>query len=278
MDESTARFHRGLVELRAYLLEFDEASLARAVRHLRTSARLSPGNADHWVALGFALDAREDADGALTAMRRAAALDPADEEAEVFVLTLLAEAGRESEALLAIEELAVRTEVDLESLRRDLVAAEMPVDARTLLANGFLRARSFVRSRLEDLMDRAERSNSVRDGGPEAELEDCHRRRAELEREIAPAAVPADLRHLIPWVLRLGVGDDPCRALLIEQLSAKDSAEALQDLGENASAIHAWLDAFSEGSLPPAAAAFMYTLLAAEEIKADLSDGPGDEP
>jgi tetratricopeptide (TPR) repeat protein len=264
--ESAALYDRGLVELRHYMTDFDDADLARAVGYFRTATQLSPGNANYWVGLGFALDTKAEYNAALTAMRRATELDPADEEAKVFVLTLLAEAGLETEALPATEELAARTGVDIELLRRDLVAAGMPVDARTILSNGFLHPRNFVRSRLEDAADRAERSIASWDSHLEADLEDCHDRRAELEREVELDRVPPNLRDLVPWVLRLGVGDDPCRAILIDELTQDERDEALQDFREYASAVHAWLDSFGEGSLPPEAAAFMYALLAAEEM------------
>ena len=266
--DSAARFALGLRELSDYLLHFDEAGLTRAVDAFRIATRLSPANAGYRVALGFALDARGDSDAALAAMRRATELDPEDEETEVFVLTLLAEAGRESEALTAIDDLAKRTGLDIESLGREVADAGMPVDARTLLANGFIHARNFIRSRLDDAIDRAERSNAAAGSQSDTELEDCLERRAELEREIDPGLIPSNLRHLLPWVFRLGVGDDPCRALLIGELTEDESAEALRDFDAHAAAVHAWLDSFGDDSLPTEAAAFMYSLLALEEMKA----------
>lgn len=266
-SESAARFDRGLVELRCYQMQFDEAALARAVASFRAATQLSPGTSEYWVALGFALDAKDDPGAALAALRRATELDPADEEAEVFVLTLLAEAGLEAEALSGIEAVADRTGVDLDSLRREIQEAEMPLDARALLENGFLRPRNFVRSRLDDAMDRAERALDPLGSGLEADLEDCRDRLAELEREIEPDAVPAAFRHLVRWVLRLGVGDDPCRALLIDELKQDERAEVMRDFEEHAAAIHTWLDSFDDGAFPAEATAFMYSLLALEEMK-----------
>lgn len=275
--KSTALFKRGLVELGHFLMYFEDAVLARAVGYFQSATRLSPGNANYWIGLGFALDIKGDANAALVAMRRAAELDPADEEAEVFVLTLLAELGLETEALSRTEELAARTGVDLESLRHDLIVADMPVDTLTILRNGFLCPRNFVRSRLEDAIDRAERSNAARDSHLEIELEDCHDRRAKLEREVELDRVPPALRQLVPWVLRFGVGDDPCRAILVDELTQDERDQALRDLREYGSEVHAWLDSYDEGSLPPEAAAFMYALLAAEEMHTELPNGWRDE-
>ena len=264
--ESASRFDLGLVELKRFLVDFDETDLERAIDYFRTATQLCSGNANYWVGLGFALDMKDESNAALDAMRRATELDPADEEAEVFVLTLLAEAALETEALSGLEELAARTGFDLDSLRHDLVAAKMPVDALTILKNGFLHPRNFVRSRLEDAMDRVELSNASCGSHGEDNLDDCHDRLSELEREVALDRVPQILRHLIPWVIRLGVGDDPCRAILVAKLTRDERDEALQDFREYHSAVHAWLDSFGEGALSSEASAFMYTLLAIEEM------------
>ena len=264
--KSMALFNRGLIELGRFLMDFEGAALARAVGYFHSATRLSPGNANFWVGLGFALDIKDEANAALVAMRRAAELDPADEEAEVFVLTLLAEAGLETEALSRIEALAARTGVDIESLRQDLIMADMPVDTLAILQNGFLHPRNFVRSRLEDAIDRVERSNATRDSHVEIEIEDCHDRRAELEHEFETERVPPALRQLVPWVLRFGVGDDPCRAILVNELTQDEKDQAIRDLREYGSEVHLWLDSYGEGSFSSEAAAFMYALLAVEEM------------
>lgn len=264
--ESEARFNRGLIELERFLLHFEDAALVSAIGYFQSATRLSPSNANYWVGLGFALDLNHDPNAALVAMRRAAELDPADAEAEVYVLTLLAEAGLEAEALSGTEEMAARTGVNLEALRRDLVAAEMPVDALTLLSNGFLRPRNFIRSRLDDAIDRAERSNADWDGNVDIDLQDCYDRRAELEHEVELDRVPPALRQLVPWVLRVGIGDGPCRAILVDELTQDERDRSFRDFQEYGSEVHAWLDSYGEGSLPPEAAAFMYALLAMEEM------------
>ncbi len=264
--ESAALFNRGLVELGRYNMAFDEAALTRAVGYFYSATRISPGIANYWVGLGFVLDIKDDASAALAAMRHAAELDPADEEAAVYVLTLLAEAGQETEALSGAEALASRTGVDLESLRRDLIEANMPVNALSILQNGFLRPRNYVRSRLDDAINRAERADASRNDHDKIELKECHDRRAELEREVELESVPPTLHQLIPWVLRLGVGDGPCRSLLVNELTQDEREQALRDFQEYAAKVHAWLDSYHESSLPPEAAAFMYASLAAEEM------------
>lgn len=264
--ESAARFDRGLIRLRGYLTGFDDAGLERALRHFRIAARMSPKNANYWVGLGFALDLQDESAAALAAMRRAHQLEPADEEAEVFVLTLLAQTGQETEALSGIAELAARSGVDIQLLRRDLAAAGMRDDALTLLYNGFLHPRNFVRSRLEDAMDRVERFDASKGKLVEADPDDCRDRLTALEREVEAGRVPSSLRHLIPWVLRLGVGDDPCRAMLVEGLTAEEREEVILDFRGFAASVHTWLDSFDAGSMPPEAAAFMYALLAVEEM------------
>lgn len=265
-NQSEERFNAGLVELRRYLSDFDEAGLERAAGLFRAATRLSPSQPDYWVGLGYVLDMREEPEAALAAMRRAQELDTTDEEAEVYVLTLLAEAGDEAAALSGIEGLAARTDVDLKQLKQELAAAEMPIDALTILKNGFIYPRNFVRSRLEDLMDRAERSQGSSKKQVEADLEECREQLAELEREFDSARVPPDFRELVTWVLRLGVGDDPSRALLAETLSENEKDRFVRELRQLDVAVNAWLDSFSDKPLTPEAAAFMYTLLAAEEI------------
>jgi len=128
-------------ELHQYLFHFEEASLPRTVDAFRLATSLDPDSAGHWAQLGYSLDASDLPREALVAFRRAGEIDPADEEVEVFVHTLLSELGPEREAMSAVDALAKRNGVDLESLRRDLTAAGVPVDARSLLMNGFIRAR-----------------------------------------------------------------------------------------------------------------------------------------
>jgi len=261
-------FDRGLIELKLFLTDFNDSALEHAINFFRTATQLSPENANYWVSLGFALDMKDEPEGALTAMRRANKLDPTDEEVEVFVLTLLAEAGMEDEALSGIKELATRTSIDIESIRLGAIAIEMPSEALTLLKNGFIHPRNFIRSRLEDAMDQIERSKVSWKKLHLAELEDCYDRRTAIEQEINLDQIPSGLHDLVPWVLRLGVGDDPCREMLIKELSQDEKDAALQCIRDHASAVEDWLDSYGSKPLSSGAAAYMYTLLAAEEMNA----------
>ena len=263
-----AGFDRGLAELHQYLFHLDEAALPRAVEAFRSATALAPDNADHWAALGFALDSSDVPGEAMAALQRARDVDPEDEEVEVFILTLQSELGPEREAMAAVEALAKRSGVDLESLRRDLTAADMPVDSRALLMNGFLRARNFLRSRLEDAIERSQRRRDPEewDRQAEAERRECGERQEELRNNIDPEGVPVPLRDVTPWAIRLGVGDDVCRSTLAEQLTPGERSALQGVIREHTTAIHAWLDTFGDEPMTPEAAAFMYLLLGVEEM------------
>jgi len=256
-----AAYAHGLVALERYLVHLDDAALPGAIEAFQSATTLEPERADSWIALGFALDAAGRPENALAALRRAAGLDPDDREVEVFVMTLLSEGGAEEEALATVRAAARRTGLDLDTLEAELTAAGMPVDSDTLIRNGFVHARSFVRSRLEDEMDRA---------GPGARTQqDCSGMREELRRDVDPARVPASFRGLTAWAIRLGVGDDYCRTRLTERLTAAEKAEVRRAVTERASEIQAWVDTFEPGALPAEAAAFTYLLLGVEEMAPD---------
>ena len=143
-------YHLGLAELHQYLFHFKEAALPRAVKAFERATVLEAGNASYWTAFGFALDAQDLPGEAIVALRQAHQLDPEDEQVEVFVLTLLSELGPEPEAMAAVEAFAERKGINLASYRKQLAEADMPVNARALVMNGFVRARNFLRSTLED--------------------------------------------------------------------------------------------------------------------------------
>ncbi len=263
-----ARFDTGLYELDRYLFHFEEAALPRALEAFRLATVVAPDNAEHWAALGFALDASDRPGDALTALRRANEVDPADEEVEVFILTLHSELGPEREAMAAVESFAKRQGVDLESVRRDLMDADMPVDARALLMSGFLRARNFLRSRLQDAIDRSERRRDPEEWARQAEAEqrECRERQEELRNSIDPDRVPAGLRDVAPWAISLGVGDDVCRSLLAERLTPGERSALLSVIQKHATSIDSWLDTFGDDPMSPEAAAFMYLRLCGEEM------------
>ena len=261
------QYRRGLAELDRYLFDFESGSLAHAVEAFRLATDHGSHTSSYWVGLGFALDASDSPREALTAFERAYALDPEDEEVEVFVLTLLSELGPEKEALAAVEARAERTGVDLESLRSELAEAEMVCDARTLVMNAFIRARNFVRSRLEDEIERLRRAQDPDDWARQgdADEQNCVQLQAELESSMDAECVPEGFREVTPWAVRLGVGDDVCRSTLVENLTASERSEVLGVIGDHATSIHRWLDGFEDRPLTPEAGAFMYLLLGLEE-------------
>jgi hypothetical protein len=79
--------------------------------------------------------------------------------------------------------------------------------------------------------------------------------------------VPEPLRAVAVWASRYGVGDDHCRPLLLARLRRAERLQLIREVGEQADAIHAWLDSFGDGPMPTEAAAFMYLALGVEEIR-----------
>jgi hypothetical protein len=80
------------------------------------------------------------------------------------------------------------------------------------------------------------------------------------------AKVPADLRDLVPYAQRWGIGDDVARSERIQKASAAERSELRAAFGRRQARITAWLDSFGQGAMPDEAAAFMYTQLAIEEM------------
>jgi hypothetical protein len=80
-----------------------------------------------------------------------------------------------------------------------------------------------------------------------------------------PAKVPADLRDLIPFAQRWGIGDDVVRAERFQQATETERSELRAAFGPRQARITAWLDSFGQGVMPDEAAAFMYAQLAIEE-------------
>lgn len=264
-----AAFTRGLAELDRYLFELQEAALPHALEAFRSAVTLQPDHPTAWIALGFALDAADRPEEALAALQRAARLAPDDHQVEVFIITLLSEAGAEREALAAILTAADRSGVDIKALEHELSASGLPVDSNTLLRNGFIRARNFVRSRLEDEIDQMRKN-----ADPEewerlkgVERQECSDMLVELESSFELARVPPRFHELSSWATRLGVGDDPCRAMVAEALTDTERRRVVQAVDPRADEIQRWIDTFNPGSLSAEAAAFMYLLLCVEEIR-----------
>lgn len=261
-------FDRGLFQLDQYLFHFDDAALPQAVDAFRLATTLGQDNADHWVALGFSLDAADATGEALLTLQQAQKVNPHDEEIEIFALTLLPELGPEFEAIVAVEALAERKGVDLDLLRRDLAEVDLPVDSLTLLLNGFLRARNFVRSRLEDSIERSRRTRNPEQWSREIESKrrECREMQEELQSNFDLNQVPVELRDDSSWAIRIGVGDDVCRSMLMKYLTADEHAALSCKIQKQATSIHTWLDEFENEPMTTEAAAFMNLLLALEEM------------
>lgn len=267
MTDSLDQYETGLDRLSRHLRDADDSALPEATTALRSAVASSPDSARCWATLGYALDAAGDVEGALASLRRAQALDPDDEVVEVFVLTLFSELGPENEALAALEATSKRRGIDLQPLRADLREAGFPVDSDSLLRNGFLHARNFLRSRIEDEIDEAQDRRGPVSSTSRGDdlLKDCLTLRAELRSRFDSARLPEDFKQVVPWALRLGIGDDACRSKLVEALADVEREELLELVRTHAADVHAWLDSFGGGPMPAEAAACMYLLLAVEE-------------
>ncbi len=89
---------------------------------------------------------------------------------------------------------------------------------------------------------------------------------AESVPRLDSAKVPADLRDLVPFAQRWGIGDDVGRSERIQNATAAERSELRAAFGPRQARITAWLDSFGQGVMPEEAAAFMYTQLAIEEM------------
>jgi hypothetical protein len=81
------------------------------------------------------------------------------------------------------------------------------------------------------------------------------------------AKVPADLRDLVPFAQRWGIGDDVARSERVRKATAAERSELRAAFAPRQARITAWLDSFGQGAMPDEAAAFMYTQLAIEEMQ-----------
>ena len=244
--------------------------LLQARRYLELAIAQRPEHAASHAALGYTNDQlgrREEQ--ALACFREALRLAPRDRISEVYALTLLAEMGREKEALAGIRAAAKRHDLDVAKLRRALADARFPTDARHLVMNGFIHARNFMRSAISD---KAERIRNRREPGraqrkADAERKACREQQKALARRFDASRVPAAIRVLAPWASRYGVGDDVCRPRLLESLTKAQRAKLIRAVDAHAHEIHAWLDGFPRKKMPLEAAAFLYLAEGVEEIR-----------
>lgn len=244
--------------------------LIQARRHLELAITRRPKHAASHAALGYTNDhLGRRGEQALACFREALRLAPRDRISEVYALTLLAEMGREKEALAGIKAAAKRHGLDLAKLRRALAAARFPTDAYTLLMNGFIHARNFMRSAIGD---KAERIRDARAPGraqrrAEAERKACREDQKALARVFDASRVPSAIRVLAPWASRYGVGDDVCRPFLLRSLTKAQRDKLIRGVDARADEIHAWLDGFPRGKMTTEAAAFLSLAEGVEEIR-----------
>jgi hypothetical protein len=90
---------------------------------------------------------------------------------------------------------------------------------------------------------------------------------AEAVPRLDSAKVPADLRDLVPFAQRWGIGDDVARSERVQKATAAERSELRAAFGPRQARITAWLDSFGQGAMPDEATAFMYTQLAIEEMR-----------
>ena len=269
--DAEARYKLAVLLLEAHHWTRERRRLSRARDVLKEAVKRRPNHAPSHAVLGYIYDysGLRAAKNALACMREAHRLNSRDKIYEVYVITLLQESGKEKEALAAIAAAAPRHKVDLKKLRRELTKVRFKTDAASLLMNGFIRARNFLKSRLGDEAERI--LNSLKPGRAQreaaAQLERCAQDQRELERSFDVSRVPESFRAVSSWASRYGLGDDYCRPFLLKRLTKKQRAELVRAVNRHATAIHAWLDTFSAGKMPAEAAAFMYLALGAEEVR-----------
>ena len=244
--------------------------LARAERLLTRAVEVDPKNARAHGALGFTMHQRgKQLDKALGHFRTARRLDPKDETVDVYVPTILVELEREKEAHAEIARVARRRKIGLAKLKKQFRAAGWKGDAAMLLNDGFIRAQNFMWSRLADeavrirnSLDRGRKARIAK-----AEAADYRTMQRELAREFRISRVPKALRPLAADAKRFGIGDDVGRPWLMQRLSRPARKKLVAKVDALAEAVSAWLDTFPEGKMTAEAAAFMYLLSGADEIR-----------
>ncbi len=88
----------------------------------------------------------------------------------------------------------------------------------------------------------------------------------ELEQTFDAEKVPAEFREVAHWAARYGIGDDPCRALIMSNISREDRKTMIAEVDRHADAIQKWLDSFGP-KMATEAGAFLYLLEGLEEIR-----------
>ena len=275
-DDATAQYQLAVLllatrDLYAFHSPDDSPVLARAEELLSRAIEIDPANARAHAMLGFTYHQLEDRlERALASFKVARKLDPKDKVVDVYVPTILVAMEKESEALKELTAVARRQGVNLVKLRKDLAEAKFPADAVTLLTNGFISARNYFWS---EMMDEAESiRNSLERGRKRRvareELDTCRTHQRELKERFDPSKVPASIKSLAAAASRYGIGDDPCRALIMKKIPRKTRERLIEQADRLAEETDKWLDSFGSGDkMTTEAAAFMYLLEGIEEIR-----------
>ncbi len=78
--------------------------------------------------------------------------------------------------------------------------------------------------------------------------------------------IPKDLHNLIPYAEKWGIRDDIIRADFEKKSSESDKAKLKNALKGHIKKTNEWLDTFNKKKMSNEASAFMYMLLAADEM------------
>jgi len=270
-EDADARYKLAVLLLEAHHSTREREELRRARDVLKQALKKRPSHAPSQALLGYVYDQglARGTKQALACMAEAHRLNPRDKIYEVYWMALLSESGQEKAALAAIKAAAPRHGLDLKKMLREIAKARFKADAASLLRNGFLYPRNFLRSRLGDeagrIQNRLQPGRAQREAA--AQHERCLQDQRELERSFDASRVPESLRALSSLASRYGVGDDYCRPYLLQRLQKKQRADLVRAVERLATPLQAWLDTFAEGKMPAEAAALMYLALGAEEIR-----------
>lgn len=274
-DDATAHYELAVLllatrDLYEFYMPDESGVLSRAEKLLTRAIVLDPSHAPSHAKLGFTLHQLDRLEPALASFRAARKLDPKNNIVDVYVPTLLVAMENEKEALAEVEAVARRQKFALGKLRRELAKAAFPADAGTLVTNAFIHARNFfwsaLRDEAEDIRNAFERGRKRRMA--KEELDECRERQRELTRAFNSSRVPASIKTLASAASRYGIGDDPCRFLLMKRIPAKERALLIKRADRLAKKVDAWLDSFGGGDkMSTEAAAFMYLMNGVEEIR-----------
>lgn len=219
-------------------------TLDDAEEPLRKALDLAPSCPEAYGVFGYFLETSARPREAADAYRRAAELDPSDPAYPASLASVL-------------EQLAIEDEA----------ASAWHVANRVFEARGHPgEPEPSWRYWPVHLEGAANRLRSSFEGVPNPPVEervDEDRARARIERT---ERVPSDLRDLIPYAERWGLGDDVSRGYLTERATEAEKEELAGVLADRWARIGDWIDGYPAGDLPHEAVVFMYMMEAAVEM------------